>query len=121
MDNGGITPVMPIGNNGYGDFVGSTSTGSGVWNRFWSEDGNFSNCVAFQANEAFVYTCAGNIDPNKDHIIINTEDVAKWGDPLFQYGLNANNPRTEIVDAGPYAKMFFDQSNMVVFYDRHGK
>ena len=96
-------------NNGYDAFTGSTSTGSGVWNKYWSEDGNFSNCVAFQANEAFVYTCAGNIGPS-DYIQCDESAMAKW-QKIFEYG------SYNISDN----KVYFGQTNMVLYYDRHGK
>ena len=55
MDNGGITPVMPIGNNGYGDFGGG-----GFWifallilammggNGFGWGNNNFANAIGYE-------------------------------------------------------------------------
>ena len=97
-------------NNGYNAFVSKTSAGKDVMNRYWSEDGNFSNCVAFQANEAFVYTCAGNIDTNKDHILCDESAMASWN-KVFEYGAYH-------IDSN---KIYFNQTNMVLYYDRHGK
>ena len=96
-------------NNGYDAFVGTTSAGKGVMNRYWSEDGNFSNCVAFQANEAFIYTCAGGIGSG-DHIVCDEAAMNSW-DKVFEYGAY------HITDN----KVYFDQTNMVLYYDRHGR
>ena len=96
-------------NNGYDAFVGTTSAGKGVMNRYWSEDGNFSNCVAFQANEAFIYTCAGGIGSG-DHIVCDEAAMNSW-DKVFEYGAY------HILDN----KVYFDQTNMVLYYDRHGR
>ena len=96
-------------NNGYDAFVGTTSAGKGVMNRYWSEDGNFSNCVAFQANEAFIYTCAGGIGSG-DHIVCDEAAMNSW-DKVFGYGAY------HITDN----KVYFDQTNMVLYYDRHGR
>ena len=97
-------------NNGYNAFVSKTSANKDVMNRYWSEAGNFSNCVAFQANESFIYTCAGNIDGSKDHIQCDEAAMATWT-KVFEYGaynITAN-------------KVYFNQTNMVLYYDRHGK
>ena len=95
-------------NNGYDAFVSKTSAGKDVMNRYWSEVDNFSNCVAFQANEAFIYTCAGNIGAS-DYIQCDEAAMANWN-KIFEYGgyhINDN-------------KVYFDQTNMVLYYDRHG-
>ena len=94
----------------YYQFVSMTSNNSPVMNRYWSEENNFSNCVAFQANEAFVYTCAGNIGAT-DHIQCNQNELENIWTHIFDYGgyhLNDN-------------KVYFDQTNTVLYYDRHGK
>ena len=96
-------------NNGYGAFVGTTSTGNAVWNRYWSQAGNFSNCVAFQANEAFVYTCAGAIGAG-DYVQCNQNELENIWAKVFEYG------GYHLKDD----KVYFDQSNMVLYYDRHG-
>ena len=96
-------------NNGYGDFVGKTSTGNGVMNRYWSQIGNFSNCVAFQANEAFIYTCAGNIGAD-DYVQCNQNELENIWTKKFEYGAYRLNDN----------KVYFDQTNMVLYYDRHG-
>ena len=96
-------------NNGYDAFVSKTSAGKDVMNRYWSQEGNFSNCVAFQANEAFIYTCAGGIGAT-DYIQCDESAMATW-DKLFEYG--------------PYSitdnKVYFNGTNTVLFYDRHGR
>ena len=99
-------------NTDYYRFVGETSKGNGVMNRFWSEEGNFSNCVAFQANEAFIYTCAGNIGAT-DHIQCDGNAMENTWDHLFDYGGYHFNTEMD--------KVYFDQTNTVVYYDRHGK
>ena len=104
---------------GYWDFVSSTSKEKAVDNRYWSEEGNFSNCVAFQANEAFVYTCAGTVN-NGDYIVVAHNDIASW-DKIFQFGVVGDDPRMEAIGDTAYSKMYFDQTNMVVYYDRHGR
>ena len=103
-------------NDGYGDFVSKTSAGNDVWNRYWSEDGNFSNCVAFQANEAFVYTCAGTVNSG-DYIVIDGAAIASWGEAILDYG--AKHYDAESLNAAH--KLYFDQTNMIYYLDRHGK
>ena len=100
-------------NNGYGAFVGSTSAGAGVMNRYWSEAGNFGNAVAFQANEAFVYTCAGNVGAN-DYIQCDCEKMNAWT-LKFEYGISpTGNVYDNAVHFGGVA------NNAVLYYDRHG-
>ena len=98
-------------NNGYNAFVSKTSANKDVWNRYWSKNGNFSNCVGFQANEAFLYISAGNINTATDCIEISNEDIAKWGNPKLAFG--GYN-----FDAPGY--IYFTRTNTVLFYDRHG-
>ena len=95
----------------YYHFIGATSTGHGVENRYWSQAGNFSNCVAFQANEAFVYTCAGTVG-DEDYIQCDQAAMANW-EFKFQYGIDRNS---DIVDN----KVNFHTRNAVLYYDRHG-
>ena len=96
-------------NNGYEAFVGTTSSGNGVMNRYWSQEGNFSNCVAFQANEAFIYTCAGGIGAG-DYIQCNEAAMAQWN-KVFEYGSSSISDN----------KVYFNDRNTVLFYDRHGR
>ena len=96
----------------YYHFIGATSTGKGVENRYWSQAGNFSNCIAFQANEAFIYTCAGSIGPG-DYIQCDENAMATW-DFKFEYGISREH---EISDN----KVYFNTRNAVLYYDRHGK
>ena len=103
-------------NNGYGAFVSKTSADKDVWNRYWSEDGNFSNCVAFQANEAFVYTCAGQVNSG-DYIVIDGAAIASWGNPLLDYGAK----HYDEAELNIAHKLYFDQTNMIYYLDRHGK
>ena len=105
----GLLKKGNLNNVNYGEFVSSTSAGKHVDNRYWSEVGNFSNCVAFQANEAFVYTCAGQVNTG-DYIQCDEAAMATW-DKKFEYG-------SYHIDSN---KVFFDQTNMVLYYDRHGK
>ena len=101
-------------NNGYYAFVGSTSAGAGVINRYWSEAGNFGNAVAFQANEAFVYTCAGNVGEN-DYILCECDKMAHWLPAKFEYGMShEGNVYDNKVHFGGVA------NNAVLYYDRHG-
>ena len=101
-------------NNGYGDFVGSTSTGEGVLGRYWSQEGNFSNCVGFQANEAFIYASAGNVGEG-DYIQCSETAIASWT-KVMEYGINA---ATDIHDN----RVYFNPGsrNAVLFYYRTGK
>ena len=78
-------------------------------NRYWSQEGNFSNCVAFQANEAFVYTCAGNIGAG-DYIQCDEAAMALWN-KKFEYGSYSMTEN----------KVSFNDRKTVLFYDRHGK
>ena len=104
-------------NKGYWDFVSKTSVNEPVQNRYWSEsDSNFSNCVGFQANEAFVYTCAGNVNYG-DYIVIDGAAIDSWGKPVFEYGAYRYN-QSALKDSN---QVFFDGSNVVLYYDRHGK
>ena len=93
-------------------FIGATSKGTGVQNRYWSQAGNFSNCIAFQANEAFVYTCAGAIGAG-DYIQCDQAAMANW-DFKFEYGISREH---DISDN----KVYFNTRNAVLYYDRHGK
>ena len=65
--------------------------------------------MAFQANEAFVYTCAGQVNTG-DYILCDEAAMATW-DKKFEYG-------NYHIESG---KVYFDQTNMVLYYDRHGK
>ena len=96
-------------NNGYEAFVSKTSAGKDVMNRYWSQEGNFSNCVAFQANEAFIYTCAGGIGAG-DYIQCDEAAMAIWN-KMFEYGSYSISDN----------KVYFNDRNTVLFYDRHGK
>ena len=96
-------------NKSYEEFVGTTSAGKGVFNRYWSQEGNDSNCIGFQANEAFIYTCAGNIGAG-DYVQCDESALGSWT-KVFEYG------GYHIADN----KVYFDQKNMVLYYDRHGK
>ena len=95
-------------NNGYGDFVGTTSAGKAVNNLYWSQEGNFSNCVGFQANEAFVYVSVGNIGAG-DYIQCDEGAMALWN-KVFEYGSYNINEN----------KIYFNDRNLVLYYDRHG-
>ena len=99
----------PGENNGYNAFVSKTSADNDVWNRYWSENGNFSNCIGFQANEAFVYLCSGNINTETDRIEIG--DMSTW-DKIIEYGN---------CDFNTAGYIYFKRTNSVLFYDRHGK
>ena len=96
----------------YYHFIGATSTGNGVENRYWSQAGNFSNCIAFQANEAFIYTCAGSIGLG-DYIQCDQSVMGTW-DFKFEYGISREH---DISDN----KVYFYTRNAVLYYDRHGK
>ena len=103
-------------NNGYNAFVSKTyagegKEGKGVWNRYWSKSGNFSNCIGFQANEAFIYISAGNINTTTDCIEISNEDMAKWDQLLTYGGYNFDSP----------GYIYFTRTNTVLLYDRHGR
>ena len=100
-------------NNGYGDFVGSTSAGKGVMNRYWSQENNFSNCVAFQANEAFVYTCAGTVNTG-DYIQCDPDAMNLWTFK-FQYNIS----REDNINVQE-KRVYFPGTNGVLYYDRHG-
>ena len=97
-------------NNGYDAFVSKTSAGKDVMNRYWSQEGNFSNCIAFQANEAFIYTCAGGIGAS-DYIQCDENAMTTVWNKVFEYG-------SYHFDSN---KIYFGQINTVVYYDRHGK
>ena len=97
-------------NDGYHAFIKKTSANKDVSNYYWSEDGNFSNCVGFQANEAFVYTCAGNINAGVDYITVNKDEIENQWTEKFVYGQFSINDN----------KLTFNDKNAVAFYDRHG-
>ena len=98
-------------NNGYNDFVSTTSKGEGVLGRYWSQAGNFSNCIGFQANEAFVYLTSGNVGEG-DYIQCDEAAMASWT-KVFEYGTITINDN----------KIYFDhrERNAVMFYYRNGK
>ena len=58
-------------------FYGITSADNPVYNIYWSQTDNFSNCVAFQCNETFVYTCAGAIGEG-DYIQCQATELDQW-------------------------------------------
>ena len=98
-------------NTDYYSFVNKTSANKDSTNRYWSQEGNFSNCVGFQANEAFVYASFGNTNAG-DYIQCDQNAMNAWS-KLFEYG------STNIADN----KIYFsgEDWNAVLFYDRHGK
>ena len=102
------------GVNNYGDFVGTTSTGDGVLGRYWSQEGNFSNCVGLQANEAFLYISIGYAG-NGDYIQCNQEQMASWT-KVMEYGINS---ASDIHDN----RVHFNANprNVTLFYYRTGK
>ena len=100
----------------YYHFIGETSAGKGVINRYWSNPSvpnSFSNCIAFQANEAFVYTCAGSLGDN-DYLPCDKPAMAIW-DFKFEYGIS------HVSDVTDDNKVNFHTLNSVLYYDRHGK
>ncbi len=97
-------------NDGYSAFMSSTSAGNGVMNRYWSQEGNFSNCVAFQVNEGFIYTCSGNVGAS-DYIQCDQDAMENVWDHIFTYG------NMSIDDN----KVYFGRTNSIGVYDRHGK
>ena len=105
-------------NNGYGAFVGTTSAGAGVMNRYWSEAGNFGNAVAFQANEAFVYTCAGNVGAN-DYILCDITKMGAWS-MMFEYGISSTDNIYHHGEHGDAVHFGGVANNAVLYYDRHG-
>ena len=96
--------------NGYDDFMSSTSAGNGVMGRYWSQEGNFSNCVGFQANEGFIYTCSGNVGVG-DYIQCDENAMKNVWDHIFTYGSITVNDN----------KVSFGRTNSVGVYDRHGR
>ena len=101
------------GDDYYYHFIGKTSAGNGVMNRYWSlEQNKYSNCIAFQANEAFVYTCAGAIGAG-DYLPCDQAAMGLW-DFKFEYGISREH---DISDN----KVYFNTRNAVLYYDRHGK
>ena len=76
-------------NNGYSAYMGKTSKGTNVDNNYWGRDGkaNISNAVAFQVNETFIFTCAGDISGGNDYI--STGDAPGSWTEKFNYGYHA--------------------------------
>ena len=76
-------------NNGYDAYMGKTSKGTNVDNNYWGRDGkaNISNAVAFQVNETFIFTCAGDISGGNDYI--STGDAPGSWTEKFNYGYHA--------------------------------
>ncbi len=97
-------------NDGYSAFMSSTSAGNSVMNRYWSQEGDFSNCVAFQVNEGFIYTCSGAIGEG-DYIQCDENAMKNVWDHVFTYG------NMDVTDN----KVTFGRTNSVGVYDRHGK
>ena len=92
--------------------MSKTSENNDVWGRYWSQEGNFSNCVGFQANEAFLYISVGQIGAG-DYIQCSQADMATWTH-LFEYGISHES---DIHDN----RIYFNSNNAVLYYDRHGK
>ena len=76
-------------NNGYDAYMGKTSKGTNVDNNYWGRDGkaDISNAVAFQVNETFIFTCAGDISGGNDYI--STGDAPGSWTEKFNYGYHA--------------------------------
>ena len=92
------------------DFMKTTSANKHVDNIYWSEEGNFGNCVGFQANEYLIYTCSGNINVyGTDYILCDSAGLNSW-DNKFMHGScgHANGMYT------------FGETNSIAVYDRHG-
>ncbi len=102
------------GVSNYGDFVGTTSTGEGVLGRYWSQEGNFSNCVGLQANEAFLYISIGYAGDG-DYIQCDEGAIATWT-KVMEYGISG---ATDIHDG----RVNFNSQprNATLFYYRTGK
>ena len=73
-------------NNGYDAYMSKTSKGTNVDNNYWGRDGksNISNAVAFQVNETFIFTCAGDMS-GADNYISTGNAPATWTEK-FNYG-----------------------------------
>ena len=100
-------------NNGYEAFVSKTSENANVMNRYWSEEGNFSNCVAFQANEAFVYTCAGQVNSG-DYIQCNETELKSAWTCFLEYGASRES---DVHDN----RVYFNNRNAILYYGRTTK
>ena len=98
----------------YNDFVSTTSKGEGVLGRYWSQEGNFSNCVGLQANEAFIYASVGYVGEG-DYIQCDEAAMASWTH-VMEYGISSSSSITG-------NKIYFNpnQRNAVLFYYRNGK
>ena len=102
------------GVSNYGEFVSTTSKGKGVLGRYWSQEGNFSNCVGLQANEAFLYISIGYAGDG-DYIQCNQEEIASWT-KVMEYGINS---ASDIHDNRVYFNA--NPRNATLFYYRTGK
>ena len=102
------------GVSNYGDFVGTTSTGEGVLGRYWSQEGNFSNCVGLQANESFLYISVGHA-ADGDYIQCSETAIASWT-KVMEYGVSSTS---DIHDNRIY--FHANPRNAVLFYYRTGK
>ena len=100
------TPKKRGENKGADAFYSKTSAGNNVTNLYWSQEGNFSNCIAFQVNETFIYTCAGGIGAG-DYIQCKDSELNSW--PLkFSYGSTSHSND----------RFYFSDANAVQIYVR---
>lgn len=104
------TSLKKRGTNETGEaFIGSTSAGKSVLGIYWSQEGNFSNCTAFQSNELLIYTCSGGIGEG-DYIQCESDKLPNWNQ-VFVYGSLGHE----------HNRFYFSKTNSIAIYDRHGQ
>ena len=104
------TSTKKRGTNQTGEaFIGSNTGGHTISNIYWSQDGNFSNCTAFQSNELLIYTCSGGIGEG-DYIQCESDKLPNWNQ-VFVYGSLGHE----------HNRFYFSKTNSIAIYDRHGQ
>ena len=76
-------------NTNYGTYMSTTSDGNHVDNNYWGRDGkgDISNAVAFQANEAFIILCAGDLSGGNNYV--STGDAPGSWTSIYEYGYHS--------------------------------
>ena len=81
-------------NVSYGEYMSTTSSGQNVINNYWGRVGdkdNLSNAIAFQANEAYILICVGDLSGGNNYIgaldgLTNWTSICDYGPHTYNEG-----------------------------------